>query len=462
MKHDHRVILHFTDRFKISEKSPFYKRAEHLMTSKDLTFKSTLKKSHQKINESEMEGSSSETRIKLLSQILANAYFSFCHKETGRRKWIIYTRSNNDSRTYWMKPIIETLKEEGYIKHKLGEQGKNTGTSSSFRAKRKLIELINNKEGLEIKSPIYFFPDITKESIQEEHPEDQIEEYTATFPSIMLQGMHEVRNENKQPIRSSYTEDDLKRLTTRTPEHKIAQFINDLNKYRRRTVFTYDGARYQGIKSKRIFNQSLGGGGRIYNQMQNFKNKLEGGRELRSEMLIDNKPAVEIDYAAMHPSLIYSQNDIQIEEDPYKIDGIPRDICKYLFQLLINCKSVLGAKQTATKSLKKDYKSPAPDKVIQYYEANRKVSTGSDIETILKHHQIIAHEFDKDQAGSLLYLDSEIMISNMKKLIAQDIPFLDVHDSIVAPKENEETLKNIMISSYKEIMGKKPLFKEES
>ena len=67
---------------------------------------------------------------------------------------------------------------------------------------------------------------------------------------------------------------------------------------------------------RRIFNNgSWEQGGRFYGGW------WQGiGKDLRHDIMIDNKPTIEIDFKAMHAALLFAATNQQSEFDPYSLE----------------------------------------------------------------------------------------------------------------------------------------------
>jgi hypothetical protein len=59
--------------------------------------------------------------------------------------------------------------------------------------------------------------------------------------------------------------------------------------------------------------------GRAYAWFQNLPSYA------RRSMTINGEPVVEIDYSAMHCTILYNTVGIKFADDPYEVDGFPRD-----------------------------------------------------------------------------------------------------------------------------------------
>ncbi|MBK1695646.1 hypothetical protein [Rhodovibrio salinarum] len=108
----------------------------------------------------------------------------------------------------------------------------------------------------------------------------------------------------------------------------------------------------------RIFNQSFARGGRAYALGASWQS-MPG--EDRREMRIDGEPVIEVDYKALHPTLLYAKAGLEPPADPYDIPGwtdedrdlIPRSyrgLVKLGMLIVINAKN----KQSALSAIAKN------------------------------------------------------------------------------------------------------------
>lgn len=170
-------------------------------------------------------------------------------------------------------------------------------------------------------------------------------------------------------------------------------------------------------------------GGRLYSPIQNLKS------EARKYLSFDGDPVVEIDYSAIHPSMLYHHKNISLTSDPYTIDGFRRSDVKLAFNIMINRSGGNSAANTLAREL------------------NFSVADAKALETaILNRHTDISEHFNSDAGLKLQRLDSEIALSILKAFVADKRPIITIHDSAVVSVRDTESLKLSMESAYADVV----------
>ncbi len=245
--------------------------------------------------------------------------------------------------------------------------------------------------------------------------------------------------------------------------------------------------RYIAPYCKRIFNHSLELGGRFYG----------GGHLLmpgikRQQLYIDNEPTCEPDFKSIHYSILYALNGIQLNDDPYAIEGYDRSVIKLASLVLLNSDNIAAFKANITKSAnpinkrriaeyKKDYhlfmiragnglpatepKKPRCSKGFisgkfdhstNWFSSEIPDDTkGEDLYQAIcgKHHLISDHFGTEDIGLRLQNIDSTVMASVITQLCALNVPCLPVHDSIRVKVSDKQTAVTAMLQAYKAIVG---------
>ena len=184
------------------------------------------------------------------------------------------------------------------------------------------------------------------------------------------------------------------------------------------------------ISMVRIFSRGdMRLGGRLYSPIQNLKS------EARKYLSFDGDPVFEIDYAAIHPSMLYHQKNISLSYDPYTIDGFRRSDVKLAFNIMINRSGGNSAANTVARELD----CPVDDaKALE--------------EAVLNRHSAISEHFNSDAGLRLQRLDSEITLSILKTFVANKRPIITIHDSAVVSVRDTEELKLAMESAYADVV----------
>lgn len=187
----------------------------------------------------------------------------------------------------------------------------------------------------------------------------------------------------------------------------------------------------------RIFNRNMDRGGRFYAMGANWQNipKAE-----RGGVLIDGQETVELDYSALHPSILYARKGLEVPADCYASDTWPRALMKNAVLVIVNADGYNAARlalanKDEVRAWAKDHeKSPHAVASALLSEA-KQVNPG------------IASEFFTGAGAGLMRIDSQIAACVLKDLNKQGIPALPVHDSFLVPASKEGQLADAMVSA---------------
>ena len=182
----------------------------------------------------------------------------------------------------------------------------------------------------------------------------------------------------------------------------------------------------------RVFNRDFDHGGRFYGGewQSNSGNDRLGIR-------IDKAPVVELDFKALHPTMLYALIGERLDGDPYSLDGYSDEIRKFLkvaMLILINTGDIERARRTI-------------QGMVNTGEL-KKPSEISDLKALINNfmnkHEAIRDLFDSETGLILQRQDSEICEKVLTQFYAQDIPVLGVHDSFIIASNFEKKLHSKM------------------
>lgn len=248
---------------------------------------------------------------------------------------------------------------------------------------------------------------------------------------------------------------------------------------------------------KRSFIDNILTGGRMYNTVGGVQvlNQKE-----RSELKLNGKDVVELDFKAMHASLLYEREwqenkdglDLWIttewngEYNPYNADlsflsvdsqkieefkvkyNMPsynpiRNLQKRIVMVGLNAKSYRDTVRSVTEHYKNDYdkRDTENEGGCVYFgiepdfdsKGELEFRAGHCVQAVAYHNSPIAKYFFKDQGVHLQYLDSEILSDVMSKLIMQGEVLLPEHDSVIVLEELEGVALQYMKDAYLKVMG---------
>ena len=206
---------------------------------------------------------------------------------------------------------------------------------------------------------------------------------------------------------------------------------------------------------RRIYNNGdFSHGGRFY--------AMGGGwqtlpKQAREAIKIDGEPVVELDYVAMHPTLIYAMFDKRPPADMYAISAWPRDLVKLAMLVVINADDPTEALHVIAKS---NGRSDDPDKrdrelmqaVVsrpgskEAYAMARKL-----MEDVAAYHAPIAEAFYTGIGTQLMAFDSGIAARVETEMLRRHgVTVLPVHDSFIVPESKAGLLRETMIKAAHE------------
>lgn len=157
--------------------------------------------------------------------------------------------------------------------------------------------------------------------------------------------------------------------------------------------------------------------------------------EFRRFITLDGKHTVEVDYSAIHPTMIYAELGLAIPEDHYALPIGHRDLVKSTFNALINARG--------------------PNiKRLEGYSAQK---VGMPWEEFLKLVRSSYPQFEQyfgtGYGLKLQRKDSDIAEAVMLDFAGRGIPILPVHDSFIVHYGHESLLKRLMTKHFASITG---------
>lgn len=270
----------------------------------------------------------------------------------------------------------------------------------------------------------------------------------------------------------------------------IAEYMNAYNQQLMNTEISDETGLLSVQQYKRVFSDNLRQGGRIYNTAGGVQVKNE---EERSYMKINGEEIVELDFKAMHPSLLYEQEYEENAEDiddwiknswggeynPYaakmpflkvneekveafkntfgltKYDPI-RNLNKHALMVSLNAKTYQKAYVQVTEEFRADqvgWDNLTKDAKFYGIESVGNFPGHTVCQAVAAHNKPIAKYFFKDQGIKMQYLDSEIVADVLNRLLMEDEVLLPEHDSVIVRKSIQDKVMRYMRSAYLELMG---------
>ena len=395
--------------------------------------------------------------------------------------WKANSRYNALHLSYRMIGIIKELVAEDVLEFQKGRQG----TLSRIRATEQLQLLFRD-----LKFPVsevvfdYLRDPIILRGMSEEPDEMEVQnsnkklkkptlEYDDTPETTRMRGVlnkyNELLNKNSLDVFSleeSYFERIEKKVGKE--EKNVRHYITGRNHFVRR-----------------IFNNgSWGLGGRFYGGWWQQISK-----ELRPDIMINDKPVVEIDFTAMHIALLQAQVAEKPELDPVSVKDIETQKKSDLFQKF-NASRLIGMDEipnadddpyTLNKSIfpsKNDFDQRKAVKQLILKAINAKSrnsafsafrsrqATGDPLkkmknielskllDAFIEKHPELEPFLCTGKGLELMYLDSRIAESVIEQLTEKSIPVLCVHDSFIVVHDKKNELLRAMELACSQVIGR--------
>ena len=178
--------------------------------------------------------------------------------------------------------------------------------------------------------------------------------------------------------------------------------------------------------------------GRWYHYLQNFPSRI------RKKLLINGNPVCELDYAGLHPTMLYIMEGMEPPKNIYKYsktdDPIKRENFKVCSLICFNCPGDINL----TQAIRKKFFD------LGRYDCLKASQIRALIEEFKEFHSGIAKYINSGIGPRLMRLDSllmEYVFENFGHVM------LPVHDSCIAEAVYEGELKQVMIQAFQEVMG---------
>ena len=187
---------------------------------------------------------------------------------------------------------------------------------------------------------------------------------------------------------------------------------------------------------RRYFNNgSFKMGGRLFGGFwQNLKKE-----ERQKGITISGHSIITLDYSQMAPRILYSMVGLNTPlTDPY-------DLPRWRFYRN-GIKKVFNALLFAEKPLQR-----FPKDTKKLFFPNAKIQNV--VEDITKQHNSVSHLFYTRPGFKILFIESEILISVLLKLIDKGIVALPVHDAVIIPETAKDVAVQVMEETFSELTG---------
>ena len=200
-------------------------------------------------------------------------------------------------------------------------------------------------------------------------------------------------------------------------------------------------------------NNSWNDGGRLYSSHNRGINYQAIPSDLRETIRINGRETVEIDFSGLHVSMLYAQNKLEPQKDPYNfLPGESRQLAKFATLVMINTSNEAGVVASLEKRKKelqnKQGLSPKKRALKQALETCPDFSCI--VDSIKKNHAAISNNFFTGIGIKLQNIDSLMALEIINSFYKRGIPVLPMHDSFIIDKQYSSELKDKM----REVFGK--------
>ena len=189
---------------------------------------------------------------------------------------------------------------------------------------------------------------------------------------------------------------------------------------------------------KRVFNNGqFDQGGRLFGGVwQNMK------KEARlDQILIDGMDIVELDYSQAAVMIMYGLASVNPSfDDAYILPGLEkcRDGVKRVLNAMTQSPKPLGRFPAGTRTM---------------FDGKRVLNIAQVTDLIMQYHSPIADLFYANKGLYLMYLESEIMLEVLTRLVDMKVTALPIHDAVLVAEKHEGLAKEVMVNSFQELTG---------
>lgn len=366
-----------------------------------------------------------DQRLKLLNTILSNIYLGYITRnniEISRRYNSFWGKWLPKDDFLLLRSIVEKLRDRQFLGEKRGKGPDHLtpGFVSRYWAKEKLLSLF---------APL-------QTSMIKNHQDARV---------VIL------RYKNKRDVQNF--KDSAKSLLYK-------RWLGEINQVYAAYSFSYTPiitgfatALFPRLKS--VFNnRSWDCGGRLYSSAFSGISYQNISEQERKTILINGARTVELDYSALHITMLYAREGVPPPPAPYDI--LSRDLralVKLASLILINAetdRAALGALKKHRHELElQQFDLSDKEQMLLCGFQKCKCTLEEIIEKIKEKHSPIAKYFGSGIGLKLQNEDSLMALEIVHHFASRGIPCLPVHDSFIVPSNFENDLREIMSATFK-------------
>ena len=204
------------------------------------------------------------------------------------------------------------------------------------------------------------------------------------------------------------------------------------------------------IFMRQIFsNNSWAEGGRLFGGAYQQLSEEE-----RERITIDGEQVIEVDIASCHATMAFAEAGIDwhrhSNQDIYQRDHLskwPRNVIKRAFNIAINAENEKKAASALTNEDNKD------GWFRNYKDLKTPGWQRSLLDEIKDAYPEIKHLLFKRRGMHFMRQEGEIGLHIIEDCMKRGIPVLTLHDSFIAPKQQEATLRAVISDAFETVVG---------
>ena len=178
---------------------------------------------------------------------------------------------------------------------------------------------------------------------------------------------------------------------------------------------------------------------------------------LRKDIFINGNPTIEVDYKALHVTLLYAQflNEQRVwpyGEDPYDLKiqlsrSVPRDIQRKRVKSIILQAINANSRKAAFSAFRDNAKAGTPEKRLTNDYLERL------LEAFLDEHPDLRRFIATDTGVDLMRVDGDITEEIIRLMTKRRIPVLTIHDSYIVERHRFADLRAVMAMAAIHVAG---------
>jgi len=173
----------------------------------------------------------------------------------------------------------------------------------------------------------------------------------------------------------------------------------------------------------------------------------------RLAMTLNGDPVVEIDIKASHLTVLHALlgTPLDIGEDAYEGLGVDREVAKAWLTATLG----KGCPVTRWPKAANEEHRKRTGRTLSGF--NKAASVGAKV--MARYPLLLRLEDTGISWADLTFKESEAVVGAVLDLVAQGIPALPVHDSLIVPAKDEAAASAVLVSHFERVLGVRPQLK---